>query len=72
MDQGLAGGEAGQGRCVQVLVCALVVASGEDDPGVQQGAVGGGQAGGQLRGGAQVTEGNAQQCFGFVGAGQQR
>ena len=57
---------------MQVLVCALVVAGGEGDPGAQQGAVGGGQGGDQLRGVAQVAKRQAQQCFGFVGTGQQR
>ena len=46
VDQRLAGREAGEGRCQQMLVCGVVVAGGEGDPGVQQGAAGGGQIGG--------------------------
>jgi len=57
---------------LQVFGCRVMIACGKRDPGQQDRALCGREPGGQLGGGAQVAEGQAEQCFGFVGAGQQR
>ena len=51
---------------------AVVIAGGERDPGQQQTAAGGGEPAGQLCGGAQVAERQAQQRLKLIGARQQR
>ena len=49
----------------------MVIARGERDPGQQQAAAGGGQPAGQLNGGAQVAERQAQQRLQLIGPRQQ-
>jgi len=53
---------------LQVPLRGVVVAGGECDLGQQEAARGGGQLAGQVGGGAQVAQGQAEQPFQLIGA----